>query len=72
MNPMKLMNPNVKIIVVVIATFLLAFFTSLLFELEIFGHWSRYGLVVLLMVIEIYFGWVIFKSFFKKNGTKFR
>ncbi len=50
-----------KIISVIICTFLIAFLTSLLLELEMFQNPVRYILVILLIIIEFYFGYIIYK-----------
>lgn len=59
------MNPNLKIIAVILVTFTLAIATSLLLELSIFKHWLRQVLIVLLIVIEITLGFIVFKSVIK-------
>lgn len=60
------MNPNLKLIIVIVVTFLLAFSTSLLLEFPIFKHWLRQGIVVLLVFIELIMGFLVFKSVLKK------
>lgn len=50
-----------KLIAVIACTFLIAFATSLLLEIPLFQNPVRYILVILLIAIEIYFGFLIYK-----------
>lgn len=59
------MNPNLKIIAVILITFIVAIATSLLLEIAIFKHWLRQSIVVLMVFIEIIIGFFVFKSIFK-------
>lgn len=59
------MNPNLKIIAVILITFIVAIATSMLLELSIFKHWLRQSIVVLMVLIEIIIGFFVFKSIFK-------
>lgn len=59
------MNPNLKIIAVILITFIVAIATSLLLEIAIFKHWLRQSIVVLMVLIEIIIGFFVFKSIFK-------
>ena len=52
---------NLKLISVIIGVFLIAFATSLLLELKMFQNPVRYILVILLILIELYFGFIMFK-----------
>lgn len=52
---------DLKIISVIIGTFLIAFATSLLLELKMFQNPVRYILVIVLILVEIYFGFIVFK-----------
>ncbi len=52
---------NLKLITLIIGIFLLAFATSLLLELELFLNPVRYILVILLILLELYFGYIIYK-----------
>ncbi|TVZ55608.1 hypothetical protein OD91_0863 [Lutibacter sp. Hel_I_33_5] len=60
------MNPNLKLILVIFSTFLIAFITSLLLELELFKNLVRYILVVLLIIFELYLGFIVYQSLYKK------
>ncbi len=53
---------NIQLVVIILCTFLTAFFTSLLLELPIFKNVVRQILVVLMIAIELYLGFLIFKS----------
>jgi hypothetical protein len=52
---------NLKLISVILATFLIAFATSLLLELPLFMNPVRYVLVLVLIAIEIYFGFLVYQ-----------
>ena len=52
---------SLKVISVIIGVFLIAFATSLLLELKMFQNPVRYILVILLILIELYFGFIMFK-----------
>lgn len=58
---------DLQILVVVLATFSSMFLTSMLLELELFKHPVRIVLVCLFLLVELYFGFLIFKSFFNKK-----
>lgn len=60
------MNPNIKLIIVILVTFLLAFATSLLLELPIFKHWLRQSIVIAFVLVEFLLGFVVFKSIYQK------
>lgn len=60
------MNPSIKLILVIIITFLISIATSLLLEIPIFKHWLRQVIIILLIVIEIFCGYIIFKSILSK------
>lgn len=56
-----------KILIIILVTFILAFITSALFELKfIETNIVRYGLVVLLIIIELLTGFFYIKSEIKK------
>ena len=59
------MNPDLKLILVIVVTFSIAFATSLLFEFQFFHQIVRYALVTLLILIELYLGLLIFKSIYR-------
>ncbi len=61
---------NLKLIITIIGIFLLAFVTSLLLELPLFKNPVRYILVILLIVLEIYFGYLIFNYLTTSKTTK--
>lgn len=56
------MNKDFKLILIIVATFLLVFFTSLLLEIPLFQHWLRQGLVILFMLVQFYIGYLIVKD----------
>lgn len=62
-----LTKQNIQLVLVIIITFLITFATSLLLELEIFKNPVRYVLVVILMLIEIFFGYIIFTYLLQKS-----
>jgi uncharacterized membrane protein len=51
---------NFKLIATILGTFIIAFLTSLLLDLQLFQNVVRYVLVVLLICIEIYIGYLVF------------
>tara|TARA_R110001606_G_scaffold42623_1_gene113692 strand:+ start:6855 stop:7040 length:186 start_codon:yes stop_codon:yes gene_type:complete len=51
---------NLKLIALIIGIFLLAFATSLLLELDLFLNPVRYILVILLILLELYFGYIVY------------
>lgn len=55
------MNASVKIIFLVLGTFLITFLTSLLLELPLFKAVERRILIDLLLLIELYFAFIIYK-----------
>jgi hypothetical protein len=55
------MNNNLKIILVIVATFTAAFLTSLLLEIALFQHWLRQILVVSCICLQFYLGFIIYK-----------
>ncbi|AUC13820.1 hypothetical protein BTO06_01045 [Tenacibaculum sp. SZ-18] len=57
---------DLKIISIVLLTFGVAIGTSLLLEIEIFRNPVRYFLVCMLILVELVFGYVIFKKFLSK------
>lgn len=59
---------NLKIISTVLLTFIFAFATSLLLEIPLFKNPVRYILVVFLILVEIYFGFLLFKYQSKKSN----
>lgn len=59
---MKKFN-DLKIISIVLLTFGIAIGTSLLLEIEFFQNPIRYFLVCMLILVELVFGYVIFKKF---------
>jgi hypothetical protein len=61
---------NLKLIATIFGTFAIAFVTSLLLELPMFHNPVRYTLVVLLIIIEIYFGYLIFNYLTTSKTTK--
>ena len=61
---------NLKLIITIIVTFALAFVTSLLLEIPLFQNPIRYILVILLIILEIYFGYLIFNYLTTLKTTK--
>lgn len=54
-----------KSIIVVACTFLIAFLTSLLLDVDLVSrNWVRYSLVVLLVVCELAAGFMVLKGLF--------
>jgi uncharacterized membrane protein len=51
---------NFKLIATILGTFIIAFLTSLLLDLQLFQNVVRYVLVILLICIEIYIGYLVF------------
>jgi|TARA_R110002153_G_scaffold44686_1_gene126023 VIT1/CCC1 family predicted Fe2+/Mn2+ transporter len=65
------MNDNLKLILVVLITFISAFLTSLLLELPLFKNPVRYVLAILLILVELYFGYIVYKYIYLyKKGNK--
>lgn len=58
---------NLKIVSIILLTFLVAFLTSLLLELDLFKNPVRYALVVLLILFELYAGLAIYTFQMKNN-----
>ena len=62
------MNYNdIKLIALVLGVFILTFLTSALLEIPFFTHPLRYVLVCLLIVLELYFGFLVLKNFLQKK-----
>jgi VIT1/CCC1 family predicted Fe2+/Mn2+ transporter len=59
------MNKNLKIILIIFTTFIITFLTSLLLEIQIFKNIVRYILVILLIIFELYVGFILYKSSLK-------
>jgi hypothetical protein len=59
------MNKSLKIILIIFSTFAITLLTSLLLELEIFKNIVRYILVLLLIISELYLGFIVYKSSLK-------
>ena len=54
---------ELKIILSIIITFIIAFATSALFEISfIRTNWLRYGLVILIIMLELFIGFMYVKS----------
>lgn len=52
-----------KIILAIVITFAIAFATSALFEINfIKTNWLRYGLVILIILLELFIGFMYVKS----------
>jgi len=60
---------DLKLILIILATFASALITSLLFELDFFKHWLRYAILVLSILVELYIGFAIVISFLKNNQS---
>jgi len=60
---------DLKLILIILATFASALITSLLFELDFFKHWLRYAILVLSIILELYIGFAIVVSFLKNNQS---
>lgn len=57
------MKQILKIIVAIIIVFVIAFATSILLEIEfIKRNWLRYALVVLIILLELFIGFMYVKS----------
>jgi hypothetical protein len=54
---------DLKTVIIVLSTFGVAITTSFLLEMELFQNPIRYALVCALIVVELFFGYVIFKKF---------
>lgn len=61
------MRNNLKLITVILATFAIAFVTSLLLEFTIFKNPIRYALVIMLVLVELYFGFITYKYIITKQ-----
>lgn len=61
------MQNNINLIAVVIITFLISFTTSLLLEIQLFKNPVRYILVVLLIIVQLYFGFLTYKYLVSKK-----
>lgn len=60
------MAKDLKLIIILFATFTIAFLTTLLLELPIFKHWLRQSLVILFVMVQLYMGFILLK-FIKEN-----
>lgn len=58
---------NLKIVSIILLTFLVAFLTSLLLELDLFKNPVRYALIVLLILFELYVGYAIYAYQMENN-----
>ena len=56
-----------KLVVLVLGVFGLAFATSGLLEITFFAHPLRFVLVCLLVFVELYFGFLVFRNFLQKK-----
>ena len=52
-----------RIIAVIVGTFLVTVATSALLEIPFFQNYVRYALVIFLIGVELYFGYLLFKYF---------
>lgn len=60
------MKDTLKLMAIVLATFLLLFFTSLLLSWSwILAHWARQALVILLLLVELFHGYLAYVEFAK-------
>ena len=62
------MRNNLKLISIIVLTFLAAFATSLLLEFNIFKNPIRYALVIMLVLVELYFGFITYKYMITKQA----
>lgn len=60
------MNNNLKLILIILVTFAVAITTSLLLEIPLFKHWVRQTVIILLILVELYLGFVTFQSIYKE------
>lgn len=60
------MNNSLKLILVIVVTFAITILTSLLLELELFKTVERRILIDALLFIEVFLGYIIFTSIYKK------
>lgn len=63
----SLIKKNVIAVGIIIITFILMFITTLLLEFQLFKNPLRYMLVCLLVLIELYWGFLIIKNYIKLN-----
>lgn len=56
------MKKDLKLVAVLLLTFIIAIATSLLLEIPIMQHWLRQSLIVVLILVQLYFGFVVVKS----------
>ena len=59
------MNNNLKLILIILFTFLLTLATTMLLEINIFKHWLRQSIIVLFIGFQFYLGFVLFKSIYQ-------
>ena len=59
-----------KILYIIIATFLTAFLTTLFFEIDLISkNWLRYGMVVLLVLLEFGVGFYYIRNEINQQKT---
>lgn len=56
---------DLKVIAIILITFMVALATSLLLEFQLFKNPVRYTLVCMLICIELTIGFIVFKGYFK-------
>lgn len=59
------MNNNLKLILIITTTFTLALATTMLLEIPLFKHWLRQTIVCVFVLVQLYLGFVVFKSIYK-------
>jgi len=52
---------SIKLLAIVFGTFIIGFLTSLLLDMPVFQNPVRYVLVILLILIELYFGFLMYQ-----------
>ena len=62
-----IINKDLKIVMLFLLVFAVAFVTTILLEVNFFQNPIRMFLVYLMVGIELYFGFLVFKSFLKKS-----
>ena len=62
-----IISKDLKIVMLFLLVFAVAFVTTILLEVNFFQNPIRMFLVYLMVGIELYFGFLVFKSFLKKS-----
>ena len=62
-----IISKDLKVVMLFLLVFAVAFVTTILLEIKFFQNPIRMFLVYLMVGIELYFGFLVFKSFLKKS-----